>query len=222
MGRYQKGNASSQNMVVVPRFCTTEEVQAMSSDNRPMAVLPRIAGETSNASGSGGAVTLDLLPRVRYRVRFENKEDDSDEVLSSSFDGGPYICFDSGVLIFPERNDAQSAVVVNLSDRISSLQSGKVGIQTQPQPRHSVASLQQQQKITQHDRFGNNNNTSTTTTTWRSSSCSSAATTHQPTVITPLLPLVPPASPSPIVGSGGGGCGTPPSSSPQIQLVSSS
>lgn len=78
----------------------------MSADNRPISVLPHSLAEDEEA------VALDLLPRVRYRVRLEG-------------DGAavPSICFESGVLICPEEG-SRNAVVINLSDRISYLRSG--------------------------------------------------------------------------------------------------
>jgi hypothetical protein len=91
----------------------------MTADNRLMAVLPR-AQEPEPGHGEG-TVALDLIPRVRYRVRLSRgnntKAETSPEISMAS------LCFDSGVLICPEIG-CKSAVVVNLSDRIVSLKSG--------------------------------------------------------------------------------------------------
>jgi hypothetical protein len=81
-----------------------------------MAVLPR-AQDLDSGEEEAAAVALDLLPRVRYRVRLGSDPLDPNEAAT------PSICFESGVLICPEPG-AKSAVVVNLSDRIASLRSG--------------------------------------------------------------------------------------------------
>jgi hypothetical protein len=101
----------------------------MSADNRPMAVLPR-AQDLNSGEEEAAAVTLDLLPRVRYRVRLGSDTFDPDEAAT------PSICFESGVLICPEPG-AKSAVVVNLSDRIASLRSGSRKAFTAPQQQQS-------------------------------------------------------------------------------------
>jgi hypothetical protein len=80
-----------------------------------MSVLPR-EQDLDSGDEEAVAVALDLLPRVRYRVRL-----DSDPLNDEA--ATPSICFESGVLICPEPG-AKSAVVVNLSDRIASLRSG--------------------------------------------------------------------------------------------------
>ncbi len=112
--------------MTVPHFCATEEVQAMSADNRPMAVLPRPEGLEEP-----GAVALDLLPRVRYRVRLGSEEQEQDPPTAADA-MQPSLCFESGVMIFPEPG-SKSAVVVNLSDRIASLRSGSRTAVTAPQ-----------------------------------------------------------------------------------------
>ena len=106
--------------MLAPEFSSAEEVQAMSADNRPMAVLPR----TQNAQ-----VALDLLPRVRYRVRLGPYSSEEERLP-------PSLCFESGVLICPEAG-GKSAVVLNLSDRIASLCSGS----------RRVTAIQQQQQL---------------------------------------------------------------------------
>jgi len=93
----------------------------MSTDNRPMAVLPR--AQEPEPGQREGTVTLDLLPRVRYRVRLGSGDDAETRQAASPEIFMTSLCFDSGVLICPEVG-AKSAVVVNLSDRITSLKSG--------------------------------------------------------------------------------------------------
>lgn len=126
------------DMRVVPHFCATEEVQAMSADNRPMVVLPRM--QEPEESGEEHIVALDLLPRVRYRVRLGSDGEASsptEETLQ------PYLCFDSGVLVCPEKG-SQNAIIVNLSDRVASLHSGNWKTWLHPAVKTIITSQQQQ------------------------------------------------------------------------------
>ena len=76
---------------------TSDEVSMMSADNRPMAVLPKV--------DAGGDYVLELLPRVRYRVKT------LPDIRANIF-------FDSGVLLVPEK-DGEYAIAINLSDRMA-------------------------------------------------------------------------------------------------------
>lgn len=131
-------------MVFVPYFCPTEEVQAMSADNRPMTVLPRM--QEPEESGEDRVVALDLLPRVRYRVRLSSDEELSNLGSSSPTEEEeplqPYLCFDSGVLVCPEKG-SQNAIIVNLSDRVASIHSGNWKTWLHPAARTATTAQQQ-------------------------------------------------------------------------------
>ncbi len=80
----------------------SEEISMMSADNRPMTVLPKVDAD--------GDYALELLPRVRYRIKTPAATK-------------PSIVFESGLLVVPE-SDGEHSVVINLSDRMASTKCG--------------------------------------------------------------------------------------------------
>ncbi len=86
----------------------TEEVLMMTADNRAMAVMPRPDGEDH---------ILELLPRVRYRVKTQ-------PCL-------PALFFDTGVILVPEPGGTY-AIAMNLSDRMATIRCSSAGAAVTP------------------------------------------------------------------------------------------
>jgi hypothetical protein len=85
-------------------FNATDEVHMMSADNRSMSLVPKI--------DKNGDAVVDLLPRVRYRIRMDNIVTDQQPQA--------HLCFERGILVVPEKT-GEHAIVVNISDRIASI-----------------------------------------------------------------------------------------------------
>ncbi len=74
------------------------EVEVMTADNRRVTARPR--------RDADGALTLEILPRLRYRLPGARP---------------PSLSFASGLLCAADPEDADVTVLVNLSDRIAVL-----------------------------------------------------------------------------------------------------